>query len=239
MSAIRVTAMLCVTTLVIITGALMYANKQDRYVILPQNNAMFIFDRQNASVNYCTSDQCRLVMPFGSVTMPGMGGMGGMMPNGMGMPGGGMPAGFQPFAAPGGDPSMMIPTGMAGASGQNNPMMMWAYMQAASSIASQKGSFSSLQNQPSWMNIMAMTQPTTTAKGKSVSAQSPIVPTAMHKPMKSKKHASHEESSDDVEATPDEGVGENQEGADEGSSDESGGGDEGGGKEEESDGEEA
>lgn len=202
MSAIRVTAMLCMTALVIITGALVYANKQDRYVILPQNNSMFIFDRQTASVNYCTADQCRLVMPYGSASMPGM------MP-GMAMPG--MPPGFQPFAMPNGSApaanpqqaSMVVPTGMAGTQ-QNNPMMMWAYMQAASAMESQKGGFSSLQTNPSWMNIMAMMQPTAApvdAKTVSAQAQSPLVPVAMKTSLK-KAVPSSDESNNEAPAAP-------------------------------------
>lgn len=191
MSAIRVTAMLCITVLVIITGALVHTNNQDRFIILPQNNSMFIFDRKTSAVNYCTADQCKLVMPYGSTSMPGMSPLGmssGMLPMVMS----GMPQGFQPYAMPGANnASMMVSTSMNNPmgnamgnpmmAGNNNPMMMWAYMQAASaaSTAAQQGGFSSLQSQPSWMNMMAMMQPAATSPGSTVAAQSPIVPVAM------------------------------------------------------------
>lgn len=187
MSAVRITTMLCITALVIITGVMVHSNSQDRYVILPQNNSMFIFDRKTAAVNYCTADQCKLVMPYGGAGMPN--------PNiGMMMSGMPMPQGFTPYINPGSDNTagMMMSTSMSNPmQASNNPMMMWAYMQAAQAAetSAQKGGFSSLQNQPSWMNIMAMMQPAANKNTNVVNAQSPIVPIAMTSGSKSGKEA--------------------------------------------------
>lgn len=183
MSAIRITAMLCITVLVILTGAIVHSNSQDRYIILPQNNSMFIFDRKTSAVNYCTADQCKLVMPYGSAGTPGMNPA--MMMPGMSMASMPMPQGFQPFTTPGSDSNsmMLLSTSMNNpmTAGNNNPMMMLAHMQAAqaASASAQKGGFSSLQNQPSWMNMMAMMQPAAAVQSNAIEAQSPLVPVAM------------------------------------------------------------
>lgn len=177
MFAIRVTVMLCITVLVIITGAVIHSNNQDRYIILPQNNSMFIFDRKTSSINYCTADQCKLVMPYGNTQAPGTN-------PAMSMINTSIPQGFQPFATPGLDnQNMMLSTSMNNPmiATHNNPMMMLAYMQAAqaASVSGQKDDFSSLQTQPSWMNIMAMMQPTTIPNNKAIETQSPLIPVAM------------------------------------------------------------
>lgn len=65
MQAIRVTIMVCVTSLVVLVGVLVYLNHQDRYLLLPQDKSMFVFDKKNALVNYCNTDKCQLVMPNG------------------------------------------------------------------------------------------------------------------------------------------------------------------------------
>lgn len=136
MQAIRITAVVCVTALVVLVGVLVYLNHQDRYLVLPQDKAMFVFDRTNGLVNYCTTDQCQLVMPNGYADQSNMAinamssgqvfyqpAAGGMFPGfgGMGIGMGGGMNGFpfmQPFKSslqtrPAGYPAM-APAGMFG-----------------------------------------------------------------------------------------------------------------------------
>jgi len=72
MQAIRATVMVCVTSLVILAGVLVYLNQQDRYLVMPQDKSMFVFDRKSALINYCTANSCQLVMPQGYNDAPQM-----------------------------------------------------------------------------------------------------------------------------------------------------------------------
>lgn len=60
---IRSTIMACVTFLVGIAIVISYVGRQDRYAIFSQEKAIFVFDRQNATLNYCTADNCQLITP--------------------------------------------------------------------------------------------------------------------------------------------------------------------------------
>jgi hypothetical protein len=80
MQAIRATVMVCVTSLVILAGVLVYLNQQDRYLVMPQDKSIFVFDRKSALINYCTANSCQLVMPQGFNDAPQMNVV--MSPNG-------------------------------------------------------------------------------------------------------------------------------------------------------------
>lgn len=189
MPTIRVTAMLCITVLIIAAGYLVHSHSQDRYLVFPQqNNAMFVFDRQTTALNYCTTDSCRLVMPYGNESAPGA----SYLDSSYAMTGMPVP-GFQPYVNPALESGAqgMVDTSM-GANIKPNPMMMpqhimWMQMQAMNSHKSQsKAGFSSLQSRPNTMNFMQMMQSSMqpNKKGKTVKAQSAIMPKAMDTSMK-------------------------------------------------------
>ncbi len=60
---IKSTIMACVTFLVGIAIVISYVGRQDRYAIFSQEKAIFVFDRQNATLNYCTANDCQLITP--------------------------------------------------------------------------------------------------------------------------------------------------------------------------------
>ncbi len=60
---IRSTILACVTFLIGIAIVISYVGQQDRYAIFSQDKAIFVFDRKNATLNYCTADNCQLITP--------------------------------------------------------------------------------------------------------------------------------------------------------------------------------
>lgn len=60
---IKSTILACVTFLVGIAIVITYVGQQDRYAIFSQDKAIFVFDRKNATLNYCTADNCQLITP--------------------------------------------------------------------------------------------------------------------------------------------------------------------------------
>jgi hypothetical protein len=63
---IRSTVLACITFLVGIAIVITYVGQQDRYAIFSQDKAIFVFDRKNATLNYCTADNCQLITPHAS-----------------------------------------------------------------------------------------------------------------------------------------------------------------------------
>ncbi|MHA1559006.1 MAG: hypothetical protein ACTSXG_04305 [Alphaproteobacteria bacterium] len=61
---IRGTLILCFTLLVGIVISITLFNQQ-RYVLIPQAQGVFVFDQRNSLLNYCDNDSCKLVTPQG------------------------------------------------------------------------------------------------------------------------------------------------------------------------------
>lgn len=60
----KATILACVTFLAGIAFVIMYASQQDRYAIFAQDKAIFVFDRKNATLNYCNDRACQLITPY-------------------------------------------------------------------------------------------------------------------------------------------------------------------------------
>lgn len=60
----KATVLACVTFLAGIAFVIMYASQQDRYAIFAQDKAIFVFDRKNATLNYCNDHACQLITPY-------------------------------------------------------------------------------------------------------------------------------------------------------------------------------
>jgi|GEM_PF-3014930 len=60
----KATILACVTFLTGIAIIITYASQQDRYAIFSQDKAIFVFDRKNATLNYCTANSCQLITPY-------------------------------------------------------------------------------------------------------------------------------------------------------------------------------
>ena len=60
----KATILACITFLVGIAIIVMYASQQDRYAIFSQDKAIFVFDRKNATLNFCNEHACQLITPY-------------------------------------------------------------------------------------------------------------------------------------------------------------------------------
>ncbi|MBY0281382.1 MAG: hypothetical protein K2W94_04410 [Alphaproteobacteria bacterium] len=60
----KATILACATFLVGIAIIIMYASQQDRYAIFSQDKAIFVFDRKNATLNFCNEHSCQLITPY-------------------------------------------------------------------------------------------------------------------------------------------------------------------------------
>lgn len=60
----KATVLACMTFLAGIAFVIMYASQQDRYAIFAQDKAIFVFDRKNATLNYCNDHACQLITPY-------------------------------------------------------------------------------------------------------------------------------------------------------------------------------
>lgn len=60
---IRSTFLACITFLVAVGIYITYQGQQDRYAVFAQDKAIFVFDRKNATINYCTNESCQLITP--------------------------------------------------------------------------------------------------------------------------------------------------------------------------------
>lgn len=83
MSSFRIVGLVCASVLICFVGAIFYLGGHNRYLLLPQNNSMFVFDTKTQAINFCTPEACQLVPPNGGYNQVnyGMmqGGMQGMM----------------------------------------------------------------------------------------------------------------------------------------------------------------
>ena len=61
---LKTTILACLTFLAGIVIIITYASQQDRYAIFSQDKAIFVFDRKNATLNYCTANSCQLITPY-------------------------------------------------------------------------------------------------------------------------------------------------------------------------------
>lgn len=60
----KATILACMTFLAGIAIIIMYASQQDRYAIFSQDKAIFVFDRKNATLNFCNEHACQLITPY-------------------------------------------------------------------------------------------------------------------------------------------------------------------------------
>ncbi|MCX7338600.1 MAG: hypothetical protein NTX76_04910 [Alphaproteobacteria bacterium] len=59
---VKSTLIISVTVLLSISAVITYkSNNQDRYALFSQDKALFVFDQKNASLNYCTADNCQFI----------------------------------------------------------------------------------------------------------------------------------------------------------------------------------
>lgn len=63
MSVVRATLLICATILLSIATVVFYNYYQDRYVLVTQEDGLYVFDRRQATVNYCDSDSCKAITP--------------------------------------------------------------------------------------------------------------------------------------------------------------------------------
>ena len=60
----KATILACMTFLAGIAIIITYASQQDRYAIFSQDKAIFVFDRKNATLNFCNDHACQLITPY-------------------------------------------------------------------------------------------------------------------------------------------------------------------------------
>lgn len=60
----KATMLACATFLAGIAIIITYASQQDRYAIFSQDKAIFVFDRKNATLNFCNDHACQLITPY-------------------------------------------------------------------------------------------------------------------------------------------------------------------------------
>ena len=63
MTSGKSTFFMCVTILLSVASFIVYSKDQNRYAIFPQDKSIFVFDKKNATINYCTAQSCQLITP--------------------------------------------------------------------------------------------------------------------------------------------------------------------------------
>lgn len=64
MQSLKATLIYSLTTLILLASYIAYNSHQDRFTLLPiqADKSIYVFDRKNNTLNYCTSDsQCKLI----------------------------------------------------------------------------------------------------------------------------------------------------------------------------------
>lgn len=75
--SIRSTILACLTSLACIAMIIAYVSNRERYTLVNNQNALFVFDKKTATLNYCNEKNCQLITPQGTTieamrTMAGM-----------------------------------------------------------------------------------------------------------------------------------------------------------------------
>ena len=63
MTSGKSTFFMCVTILISVASFIVYSKDQNRYAIFPQDKSIFVFDKRNATINFCTAQNCQLITP--------------------------------------------------------------------------------------------------------------------------------------------------------------------------------
>lgn len=61
LSMIRATLLFCLTILSSVVVVTFFNQQQDRFIVVPQNEGMYIFDRKTSATNYCNSEGCKAI----------------------------------------------------------------------------------------------------------------------------------------------------------------------------------
>ena len=63
MTSGKSTFFMCVTILISVASVIFYSKDQNRYAIFQQDKSIFVFDKKNATINFCTAQNCQLITP--------------------------------------------------------------------------------------------------------------------------------------------------------------------------------